>query len=1001
MSRRLLLTGLLILTGAVPGHAEPEEMSQEERAKLATQARKLNAEMDVLVGEGKLLEAARRCQQALAMYKTLYPSDKFPAGHADLATSLNNMGFLLEALGRLEAALEHHQQALIMLKKLYPPDKFPAGHPDLATSLNNMGFLLQALGRLEAALDHHQQALTMRKKLYPPDKFPAGHPDLATSLNNMGSLLQALGRLEAALEHHQQALTMRKKLYPPDKFPAGHPELARSLSNMGTLLGRLGRLEAALEHHQQDLAMCKKLYPPDKFPAGHADLARSLNNMGALLQALGRLEAALEHTQQALAMKKKLYPPDKFPAGHAELARSLNNMGALLQALGRLEAALEHHQQALAMSKKLYPPDRFPAGHADLARSLSNVGAILLASQQFELAADKLSEALVMERHITDNLAIAVSGAEALALARSSHSSLNLYLSASLHLPDAAPTTYQRVWIERSALSRICAQRHQAALAAAADNPDITSQFGQLRQVRAELARLLLEPLPAARAAVQERDRRVNQLTDKKQQLERDLVRLLPELDRQRQLDDLDPETLRKALPAHAAFVDLRRYTRVTFDPEKPGREGTTWTPHYLAFVVCPDQPVQRVELEDATAIEEALADWRHLIQQRKDDDSPAPARKLRRLFWDRIAEALPKETRTVFLAPDAALTWLPFPALPGSKPGTILLEDYTLALVPHGPFLLEQLRHQRNFGQGQGVPLVLGDVRYSEAPTPLSDAVAARGPIREGAALSWSDLPGSARELRLLRKLTGDNTVVLDGRDAGVPRLLRELPKARLAHLATHGFFNNKEFKREQQHAKQQATDLLRSTVIESERLGFRISAGASNPLAYTGLVLAGANQPDKAGPYAGILPGEAILDVDLRNLELAVLSACQTSLGAVADGECVHNLQQAFHIAGCPNVIASLWSVPDDSTAALMGLFYRELLDGGKTPLEALRSAQLYLYRHPGEIKNLAERGPPLLAKGAKLPEPDPQPDPKPTDRKRAAVKDWAAFVLSGAGR
>ena len=54
-----------------------------------------------------------------------------------------------------------------------------------------------------------------------------------------------------------------------------------------------------------------------------------------------------------------------------------------------------------------------------------------------------------------------------------------------------------------------------------------------------------------------------------------------------------------------------------------------------------------------------------------------------------------------------------------------------------------------------------------------------------------------------------------------------------------------------------------------------------------------------------------------------------------------------------------ASLWSVPDEATSALMGLFYRELLDGGKTPLEALRSAQLYHYRNPGQIKDLADPG------------------------------------------
>jgi CHAT domain-containing protein len=70
---------------------------------------------------------------------------------------------------------------------------------------------------------------------------------------------------------------------------------------------------------------------------------------------------------------------------------------------------------------------------------------------------------------------------------------------------------------------------------------------------------------------------------------------------------------------------------------------------------------------------------------------------------------------------------------------------------------------------------------------------------------------------------------------------------------------------------------------------------------------------------------------------------------LGSVADGECVYSLQLAFHVAGCKSVVASLWNVPDQPTTALMAVFYDELLGKHRSPLEALRQAQLTLYRHP----------------------------------------------------
>src|SRR4029077_2980440 len=123
--------------------------------------------------------------------------------------------------------------------------------------------------------------------------------------------------------------------------------------------------------------------------------------------------------------------------------------------------------------------------------------------------------------------------------------------------------------------------------------------------------------------------------------------------------------------------------------------------------------------------------------------------------------------------------------------------------------------------------------------------------------------------------------------------------------------------------------------------------------PFAFSGLVLAGANKPEEAGKDGGILTGEVILSLPLEQLELTVLSACQTGLGVRADGQCVQGLTTAFHVAGCKNVIASLWNVPDEATAALMAVFYARLIREKKPPLEALREAQLTLYYHPERIK------------------------------------------------
>ena len=77
-----------------------------------------------------------------------------------------------------------------------------------------------------------------------------------------------------------------------------------------------------------------------------------------------------------------------------------------------------------------------------------------------------------------------------------------------------------------------------------------------------------------------------------------------------------------------------------------------------------------------------------------------------------------------------------------------------------------------------------------------------------------------------------------------------------------------------------------------------------------------------------------------DLRlNASLVTLSACQTALGAVSDGDDMVGLSRAFMYAGTPTVLASLWRVPDQSTAALMADFYGALTKTDKAQWAAFQ--------------------------------------------------------------
>jgi CHAT domain-containing protein len=102
-----------------------------------------------------------------------------------------------------------------------------------------------------------------------------------------------------------------------------------------------------------------------------------------------------------------------------------------------------------------------------------------------------------------------------------------------------------------------------------------------------------------------------------------------------------------------------------------------------------------------------------------------------------------------------------------------------------------------------------------------------------------------------------------------------------------------------------------------------------------------------DRAGrPQDGFLQTTDVYNLSL-SANLVVLSACQTALGKEVKGEGLVGLVRAFMFAGTPRVVASLWTVPDVSTAELMTRFYRGMLVQHLPPSAALRQAQVSIWK------------------------------------------------------
>jgi CHAT domain-containing protein len=221
-------------------------------------------------------------------------------------------------------------------------------------------------------------------------------------------------------------------------------------------------------------------------------------------------------------------------------------------------------------------------------------------------------------------------------------------------------------------------------------------------------------------------------------------------------------------------------------------------------------------------------------------------------------------------------------------------------------------------------------------------------------ASLQFGSLKGTELEKEAHRTSASHVTVLTQSQ--ATENALKQLQAPSILHVATHGFFLQDV---ECTPASDTRGDNFSTpATIVPEYVGDRkrvcrpTPRNTENPLLRSGLALAGFN-PRTSGKEDGVLTALEAAGLNLYGTRLVVLSACETGLGNVANGEGVYGLRRAFVTAGAESQLMSLWKVDDYGTSELMSLYYKRLKNGeGRS--EALRQVQLEMmqapaYQHP----------------------------------------------------
>ena len=278
------------------------------------------------------------------------------------------------------------------------------------------------------------------------------------------------------------------------------------------------------------------------------------------------------------------------------------------------------------------------------------------------------------------------------------------------------------------------------------------------------------------------------------------------------------------------------------------------------------------------------------------------------------------QDVRHLIVIPDGWISYVPFDLLAKRNSDAALIEDYDISYLPTAALLHRRLPPERLLR----FPWTEEFVGFGD-PTMASEQMAETSgePERQ----SERPLPFSGPEiLNIARLAHGRSRLFLQDNDVRKSFLSPAANRAFLLHVSTHAFAD--------------------ADSPEDSRLLF---------------------SPESSGGDPDYVFLRELYELDLSNVRLATISACDTERGKIVRGEGVQAFSRALLSAGASSSLTTLWRVDDEQSSEFMKQFYYFLIHDHMPKAEALRLTKLQFLH---------------------------------SNRKLAAPQLWAAFVLNGDG-
>ena len=900
--------GIAMLTFLACGQVQIV-MSESVQAQ-TTQDRKADA--DKLLQRGiqqyqisQFEEAFQYWQQALAIYREI--KDRLGEG-----ASLGNLGIAYGSLNKYEKAIEFHLQSLAIDREI--KDRLGEGQ-----SLRNLGIAYYFLGKYDKAIEFQLQSLAIAREI--KDRLGEGN-----ALGNLGLSYDSLGKYEKAIEFQLQSLAIAREI--KNRLGEG-----QSLGNLGNAYRNLGKYDKAIEYQLQSLEIKREI--KDRRGEG-----LSLGNLGGAYQALGKYDKAIEFHLQRLAIAREI--KDHLGEGNA-----LGNLGIAYNSLGKYDKAIEFYLQRLAIAREI--KDRLGEG-----QSLGNLGIAYDSLGKYEKAIEFQLQSLAIAREIKNRLgegnALGNLGSDYYALGKY-EKAIEFYLQSLAIAQEIENLSGEGVWLGNLGTSFENLKQPELAILFYKQSVNVTET------IRKDIRKLDKDTQKSYLATVEKTYRNLADLLLKQDRI----------LEAQQVLDLLKVQELSDYLKTvrgntqTAQGIDLQRpeqniialASELTNLQQKDRDNKLSDTEQQrLAQLVQTerDQNKQFNSFLNSPEIKKLITELRRVEDQQNLNLSSY--RKLQKDVLTQIPKAL-----------------LLYPLILDDRIELIIINAKTPPLRRTVKIKREQLNQEivdflsglRDSGSedvkepAQKLYKILIQPFEAELRELKIDTIiyAPDGQLRYIPLSALHDGKQWLVERYRVNNITAESLTSFTPKPLAKPRILAGAFGGKAGDKTRAGF------------------DGLPATLIEVQKIAslfpntttfteaeFSKQITETKANSHTILHLATHGQLSVGTPEDSFIlfgNGEKatireIQDWSLSNVDLVILSACQSGIGSkLGTGVEILGLGYQMQAAGARVAIASLWLVNDVGTQALMTAFYSELQKGDVTVTEALRRAQVALIKSP----------------------------------------------------